>query len=98
MSDAYPADWSKLPHISFYEISNNDPLGIADGPLTAVAIQVDIWHTKSTGALAADVDAKLNSIGLRREFAADVPDPAGLKHKTMRYRGVVDTRSGRVSQ
>ncbi|WFR60868.1 hypothetical protein P9222_20275 [Paenibacillus amylolyticus] len=98
VSDAYPKEWSKLPHISFYEASSTDPLGIQKGPLTAVAIQVDIWHTKSTGTLAADVDTRMNSIGLRREFAADLPDPSGIKHKTMRYRGVVDSRSGRVSQ
>lgn len=98
VTDAYPTDWGKLPAISFYEASNRDPLGIATGPLSDVAVQVDIWHTKSTGALAAAVDAALNAIGLRREMAADVPDPSGIKHKTMRYRGVVDARSGRVSQ
>lgn len=98
VSDAYPTDWSKLPHISFYEIANSDPLGIKAGPLTTIAVQVDIWHKASTGALSAAVDSRLNSIGLRREFSADIPDPAGIKHKTMRYRGVVDSRSGRVSQ
>ncbi|WP_127539388.1 hypothetical protein [Paenibacillus illinoisensis] len=98
ISDAYPKDFSMLPHISFYEPSNNDPLGIKNSPLTAVAIQVDIWHNKSTGTLAAEVDVRMNSIGLRRDFSADVPDPSGIKHKTMRYRGVVDSRSGRVTQ
>lgn len=98
VSDAYPADFSKLPHISFYEIANTDPLGITAGPLTECAVQVDIWHNRSTGALAAAVDAALNSTGLRRQMAADVPDPAGIKHKTMRYRGVVDARSGRITQ
>lgn len=98
VSDAYPKDFSKLPHISFYEASSRDPLGIKNGPLTAVAIQIDVWHNRSTGSLAAEVDNRMNSLGLRREFAADVPDPSGIKHKTMRYSGVVDTRSGRVTQ
>lgn len=98
VSDAYPKDWKRLPHISFFELENSDPLGIQSGPLSEVAIQIDIWHNKSTGELAATVDAAMNSIGFRRRLAADVPDPAGIKHKTMRYHGVVDTRSGRVSQ
>lgn len=98
ISDAHPKDWAKLPHISFYEGSNFDPLRIQNGPLSAITIQVDIWHNKSTGTLAAEVDARMNSIGLRRDFAADLNDPSGIKHKTMRYRGVVDTRNGRVTQ
>lgn len=98
VSDAHPKDWAKLPHISFNEGSNTDPLRIQKGPLSAITIQVDIWHTKSTGALAVEVDTHMNHIGLRREFAADLSDPSGIKHKTMRYRGVVDSRSGRVSQ
>lgn len=98
VSDAYPTDWGKTAHISFYENGNSDPLKISDSPLSDISIQIDIWHKKSTGALAADVDAKMNSIGFRRVFAADVPDPGGIKHKTMRYRGVVDTRTNRVHQ
>lgn len=98
VSDAYPASFNDLPHISFYEIANTDPLKIKLSPLSDVAVQVDIWHNRSTGVLAAAVDQQLGSLGLRREFAADVPDPDGIKHKTMRYRGVVDTRNNLVYQ
>lgn len=98
VSDVYPADWSKTPHISFYEQGNNDPLKIQDSPLSEITIQIDIWHKKSTGTLAAAVDAKMKSIGFRRSFASDVPDASGIKHKTMRYRGIVDTRTNRVHQ
>lgn len=98
VSDVYPQDWSKTPHISFYESGNSDPLKISSSCLSDITIQIDIWHKKSTGALAAEVNAKMNSIGFRRVFAADVPDPGGIKHKTMRYRGVVDSRTNRVHQ
>jgi hypothetical protein len=97
ISDAYPSDFNKLPHISFYEIGNSDPLGVKDGPLSDISIQIDIWHDRSTRTLAASVDEKMNVIGFRRQFQADVPDP-NVKHKTMRYRGVVDTRTLRVTQ
>lgn len=98
VSDAYPTDWSKLPHISFYEVGNSNHLTFRSSPLTDVSIQVDVWCKGSTGALAAQVDEKLSSLGLRRQFAADVPDPSGIKHKTMRYRGIVDARSNLVYQ
>lgn len=98
VSDAYPTDWTKLPHISFYEIANVDPAKFSGQPLVDVSIQVDVWHNQSTGALAAQIDERMNSIGFRRQFAADVPDPSGIKHKTMRYRGLVDTRHMRVYQ
>lgn len=98
VSYAYPKDFSKLPHISFYEIANSDYLRIGCEPLSEISIQIDIWHNKSTGALAAAVDEKMNSIGFRRQFMADVPDPGGIIHKTMRYRGIVDKRTSLVHQ
>ncbi|MFC5468413.1 hypothetical protein ACFPPD_06750 [Cohnella suwonensis] len=98
VSDAFPTAKAKMPHISFYELSNGDPLTIAAGPLSDISVQIDVWHNRSTGLIASEVDARMNSIGFRRQMSADLPDPSGLKRKTMRYRGVVDVRSGRVSQ
>lgn len=97
VSDAYPADFTKLPRISFYEQANNDYLKKGPEHLTEIVIQVDIWHNRSTGSLARQVDEKMTSIGFRRELAADLPDPS-VKHKTMRYRGIVDSRNNRVYQ
>lgn len=96
VSDAYPQDFTRLPHISFYEIANGDPLSTANSPLSDISIQIDIWHNRSTGIIAAAVDEKMNRLGFRRQLAADVPDPTGIKHKTMRYRGIVDIRTGFV--
>lgn len=98
VSDAYPKDFTKLPHISFYEIDNSDPLKLRQEYLTDISIQIDIWHNRSTGSIAQQVDEKMSSIGFRRQFMADVPDPSGIKHKTMRYRGIVDTRTNLVHQ
>ncbi|MCY9513314.1 hypothetical protein [Paenibacillus apiarius] len=98
VSDAYPKDFNKLPHISFYEITNSDYYSVGPEYLTDISIQVDIWHNRSTGGLATAVTEKMNSIGFRRKLMADVPDPAGVKHKTMRFRGVVDKRTKLVHQ
>lgn len=95
VSDAYPADWKDLPQITFYEQSNTDYL--KKGLMSEIVIQVDVWHNRSTGAIAQQIDEKMASIGFRREFAADVPDPA-VKHKTMRYKGIVDARNNLVYQ
>ncbi|WIF95016.1 hypothetical protein [Caminicella sporogenes] len=97
ISDAYPKDFSKLPHISFYEQFNRDYLKKGTEKLTEIVIQIDIWHRRSAGAIAKAVDEKMNSIGFRREFAADIPDPV-VKHKTMRYRGIVDKKNLLVYQ
>lgn len=98
VSDAYPSDWAKLPHISFYEVANSDHLRLGQEVLTEVNIQVDVWHTQSTGAIAQQVDQALRNIGLRRAFSADIPDPSGVKHKTMRYRSLVNKRTNLVHQ
>jgi hypothetical protein len=95
VSDAYPSDWKNLPQITFYEQDNSDYL--KKGLLSEIVIQIDIWHSKSTGEIARRVDEKMAEIGFRREFAADIPDPA-VKHKTMRFRGIVDERDLKVYQ
>jgi hypothetical protein len=97
VSDAYPKDFSKLPHISFYEQTNRDYYKIRGEPLTEVVLQIDIWHNRSTGTIAMQVNEKMNSIGFKREFMADIPDP-NIKHKTMRFRAVVDKRNLLVYQ
>lgn len=91
----YRQDWVGMPAQPFLypAIKQNQDKIIGD-----VANELRIWHNRSTGALAAQVDQSMNAIGFRRAFAADVPDPAGVKHKTTRYRGIVDKDSKLVYQ
>jgi hypothetical protein len=98
VSDVFPKGPAEAPRITFYELANIDPLKINKSPISDIAIQIDVWHTRSTGSLAAAVNEKMNSIGFRRNFAADVPDPSGIKRKTMRYGGKVDSRNLLVYQ
>lgn len=91
ISDAYPADFAKLPHLSFYELSNADALDTAS-PLSDVSFQIDIWHTRSTGPLALAVNEVMQQLGFTRQFSTDVPEAEGRKHKTMRYGAVLDAR------
>lgn len=100
VSADFPKNGAKMPHISFYELANDEGLTTNDtaGLLSDISIQIDVWHNRETSALAAQVNEKMNSIGFRRQFAADLNDPSGLRRKTMRYRGVIDSRTNRVHQ
>ncbi|MFD1954298.1 hypothetical protein ACFSL6_08940 [Paenibacillus thailandensis] len=98
VSDFYPSDFSKLPHIAFYEQSNREGQPAIPGVLTEIVFQIDIWHDRSTGPIAQVVNEKMNEMGLRRDLSADLPDPSGLKRKTMRFRGIVDSRTNLVYQ
>lgn len=97
ISDSYPESFENLPKISFYEQDNKDVYKLKKEYMTEIVVQIDIWHNRSTGALAQQVNEKMNSIGFRRDFMRDIPDPS-IKHKTMRYKGKVDNRSLLVYQ
>lgn len=98
VSDAYPSDFSMMPHISFYELTNKDALEISTEPLTDITVQIDVWHKRSTGGLAQQVNEKMNSIGFRRQMSNDVLDSSGIKRKTMRFGARIDNRTLRVHQ
>lgn len=46
------------------------------------------------GSLA--VDEAMKETGLKRIECQDVPDPSGMKHKQMRYEGIIDMDSDEV--
>lgn len=97
-SDQFPAGPSQTPHVTFKEADNSNYRKMRVEVQTEIIILIDVWHTKSTGAIAAAVDEKMASIGFVRQLAADLNDPSGMKRKTMRYRGIVDKRTNLVHQ
>lgn len=42
------------------------------------------------------VDEAMKETGLKRIECQDVPDPSGMKHKQMRYEGIIDMDSDEV--
>lgn len=98
VSDEFPASPAQTPHITFKEADNSNYHKMRVELQTEIIILIDVWNTKSTGAIAAEVDEKMTSIGFVRQFAADLNDPSGMKRKTMRYRGIVDKRTNLVHQ
>lgn len=98
VSDEFPAGTAQTPHITFKEADNSNYRKMRVELQTEIIILIDVWHTKSTGAIAAEVDEKMTGIGFVRQFSSDLNDPSGMKRKIMRYRGIVDKRTNLVHQ
>ena len=61
-----------------------------------VRYRIDIWNRDSTSATTLAVDNAMKVTGLKRSECQDVPDPSGMKHKQMRYEGIIDMDSDEV--
>ena len=85
VSDAYPKEWAgNEPTIQFTEDKSK------------VRYRIDIWDLKNTSPTAVAVDKVVSALGLKRIGCADVPDSSGMKHKQMRYEGIIDMDSDQV--
>ncbi|MEC1177619.1 hypothetical protein P9B03_03910 [Metasolibacillus meyeri] len=98
VSDEFPSGSAQTPHITFKEANNSNYHSMHSELQSEIIILLDVWHTRSTGAIAQAVNEKMASIGFLRQFQADLNDPSGMKRKTMRFRGVVDKRTKLVHQ
>ena len=99
VSDSYPSEWAKLPAIQYVE-EDNKVYEFTDGneDKSYIRYRIDIWNNRSTSEYAMAVDSKLALLGLRRILCQDVADPSGLKHKVMRYEGIIDNKTEFVYQ
>lgn len=97
VSDLYPANWAMLPAVQYVEEENKvfERTGNAEDK-AYVRYRIDIWNGGSTSDVALEVDKAVSALGLVRTGCADVPDPSGLRHKQMRYEGVIDMHSDTV--
>lgn len=104
VSDGYPKAWDVLPAIQYAEEENNVSVWTynADGVFQEVEsylrYRVDIWNNQSTSDVTMAVDAAISPLGLRRISCMDVEDPSGLKHKVIRYEGILNVEDQRVYQ
>ena len=99
VSDGYPKDWATLPAIQYTE-EDNSVYEWTDGEeqKSHLLYRVDIWHNSSTSTYALEVDTAMAALGLRRKQCGDIDDPSGLKHKVMRYEGIMDVHNQMVYQ
>lgn len=91
VGDEYPKNWGTLPAIQYTE-EDNSVVEWVDGKESKAHLlyRFDIWHNQSTSQMAMEVDAAVSKLGLKRIACGDVADPSGLKHKVMRYEGIID--------
>ncbi|CAM2078903.1 MAG: DUF3168 domain-containing protein [uncultured Clostridium sp.] len=99
VSEEYPNDWSKLPTVTYSE-EDNSTYRMADDKETICRIiyRIDIWNDRSTSEIALKIDEAITQLGLKRTFCKDAPTPSGLKHKVLRYEGLVDIKTFIVYQ
>ena len=94
VSDQYPKDWERLPAVQFVEEENRVYERTWNKEDKAyVRYRVDIWHNRSTSGTSLTVDEAISKLGLVRIACQDIPDPSGLKHKMLRYEGIIDMDS-----
>lgn len=99
VSDGYPKDWGKLPAIQYTEEDNSVVEWVDNKESKAhLLYKVDIWNNDSTSEIALAVDREICKLGLRRAACCDVADPSGMKHKVMRYEGIIDVDTQMVYQ
>lgn len=90
VSDVYPKNWASFPTIQYVEENNSvfERTGNKEDK-AKVRYRIDIWHNENTSEAAVAVDREVSALGLVRTGCMDVPDPSGLKHKQMRYEGII---------
>lgn len=97
VNDSYPSDWATFPVIQYIEEENNTHTKTDDKEqLMYVRYKVDIWNDRSTTESAIAVDKALSGVGLKRTQSLDVPDASQLKHKVMRFEGIINVNNMRV--
>lgn len=97
VTDHYPYTWEQDVTIQYMEEDNKVAEETSRGESKSyVRYRIDIWSTKNTSPTAVSVDEAISPLGLKRIQCMDVEDPSGMKHKQMRYEGIIDVNNNRV--
>ena len=95
VSDEYPDEWARYPIIQYTEEDNKVYEHSDKEDKAYVRYRVDIWNDRSTSQNALEVDEVMAKLGLVRTLCQDANMP-GVKHKVMRYEGIIDMYSEEV--
>lgn len=97
VTDTYPDDWETFPVVIFLE-EQNKPFDHYDDEeqKSEIRYKIDIFDKETTSSLAVQINGVFANLGLKRTDATDVPEPSHLKHKTMRFEGIVDVHTQQV--
>ena len=99
VSEEYPNDWSKLPAVTYSEEDNSANEVVDNKEATCrIIYRIEVWSERSTSEIVLNIDKAITSLGLKRTFCKDAPVPSNLKHKVLRYEGIVDIKTFLVYQ
>lgn len=97
--EEYPKDWSKLPVVTYSEEDNATYEVVDNREATCrIIYRIEVWSERSTSEIVLNIDKAITSLGLKRTFCKDAPVPSNLKHKVLRYEGIVDIKTLLVYQ
>lgn len=99
VSEEYPNDWSKLPAVTYSEEDNSTYEVVDNKEATCrIIYRIEVWNDRSTSEIVLKIDEAITQLGLKRTFCKDAPTPSGIKHKVLRYEGIVEIKTFRVYQ
>lgn len=99
VTDTYPSDWETFPVVIFLEEQNKPGDWFDDKEQKSyVRYKVDIFDNESTTDLSIKINEIFALYGLQRTESQDMPDPSHLRHKVMRFEGVIDPKTQLVYQ
>lgn len=92
--DFFPDELEQFPLVVYLE-ENNLPYQITNDKevLSEISYRVDVWSEDSTTEHAILINDVFFKFGIRRTLSADIPDVTGLKHKMMKFEGILDLRT-----
>lgn len=98
-TDIYPSSWVDFPAVQYTEEENKVYEWTDNEEESAyIRYRIDIWDKGSTSKTALAIDKEISKLGLRRTTCQDVADPSGLRHKMMRYEGIINVNTEFVTQ
>lgn len=85
---SYPPDFTNLPLLSYFEVSNVGDLFADDQEIgSEIIFQIDLWGKASLSNYAIAVDSAMATLDFTRIYATDLYETdTKIFHKAMRFR------------
>lgn len=91
VTDMWPDKVTSYPAICYIEEENKVYEFTDDKEdKSYVRYRIDIFNNASTSKLAIAIDTEISKLGLKRIQCQDVTDVSDIRHKCIRYEGIVD--------
>lgn len=96
VTDMWPEQLTSYPTICYIEEENKVHEFTEQEDKSYVRYKIDIFNNASTSYLALAIDEKISTLGLKRIQCVDLVDVAGIRHKCIRYEGIIDNVTEQV--